>query len=132
VLLPAESGALLESSCGVTDLVARSTASAAELTRDELVKGRRRLVAKVKRYAPRCLAILGIGAYRTAFQKPTAILGEQPERIGSTIIWVLPNPSGLNAHYPPRKLIREFKRLRNDLHDAGSNITAIGAGRGRT
>jgi double-stranded uracil-DNA glycosylase len=113
VLLPAEGAALLESKCGITDLVARSTASAAELTRDELVNGRRTLVSKVKRYAPRCLAVLGIGAYREAFQKPRAVLGEQPERIGATIIWVLPNPSGLNAHYPPQKLIREFKLLRN-------------------
>jgi TDG/mug DNA glycosylase family protein len=114
-LLSTESELLLESGCGITDLVARSSARAAELTRDELVDGQRRLIAKVKRYSPRCLAILGIGAYRTAFQQPQAIIGEQQERIGSTLIWVLPNPSGLNANYPPLKLVEEFKRLRAKL-----------------
>ena len=74
------------------------------------------LVAKVERYAPRCLAVLGISAYRTAFQQPLAMLGKQPERIGSTVAWVLPNPSGLNAHCPPLKLIAEFKRLRDHLN----------------
>jgi len=115
LLLPAESAALLESGCGITDLVARSSTSAAELSRDELVDGQRVLVAKVKRYKPRCLAILGIGAYRTAFQKPEAVIGEQAERIGSTIVWVLPNPSGLNANYPPTKLVKEFGRLREQV-----------------
>jgi TDG/mug DNA glycosylase family protein len=113
VLLPTESELLLESGCGITDLVSRSSARAAELTREELVEGQERLVAKVKRYSPRCLAILGIGAYRTAFQQPQAIIGEQLERIGSTVVWVLPNPSGLNANYPPVKLVEEFKRLRS-------------------
>ncbi len=65
----------------------------------------------MKRYEPRFLAILGIGAFRLAFAKPEAVIGEQPERIGSTVVWVLPNPSGLNAHYPPVKLVEEFKRL---------------------
>ena len=113
VLLPTQSAALLESKCGITDLVARSTARAEELSREELVDGRRHLVDKVKRYKPRCLAILGISAYRTAFQKPAALIGEQPEPIGTTAVWVLPNPSGLNAHYPPLKLVEEFRRLRD-------------------
>jgi double-stranded uracil-DNA glycosylase len=113
VLLPTQSAALLESKCGITDLVARSTAKAEELSREELVDGQRHLVAKVKRYKPCCLAILGISAYRTAFQKPAALIGEQPERIGTTAVWVLPNPSGLNAHYPPLKLVEEFRRLRD-------------------
>jgi TDG/mug DNA glycosylase family protein len=113
VLLPTESALLLESGCGITDLVARSSARAEELTRDELVAGRRRLVAKVMRYRPRCLAILGISAYRTAFQQPAAVIGEQVQRIGATVVWVLPNPSGLNAHYPPLKLVEEFGRLRD-------------------
>ena len=120
VLLPTQSEVLLESGYGITDLVARSTVGAAELTRDELVDGQRRLVAKVRRYSPRCLAILGIGAYRTAFQQPQAIIGEQQERIGSTLIWVLPNPSGLNANYPPRKLVEEFTRLRDRLELLGA------------
>ena len=114
VLAAADSAALLQFKCGITDIVARSTTGAAELTRDELVAGCRILVAKVERYAPRYLAVLGVSAYRTAFQQPGATLGKQAERIGSTVIWVLPNPSGLNAHYPPAKLIAEFKRLRDD------------------
>jgi TDG/mug DNA glycosylase family protein len=115
VLAPTDSAMLLQYKCGVTDIVARSTTGAAELTREELVAGCRILVAKVERYAPRCLAVLGISAYRTAFQQPLATLGKQPGRIGSTVVWVLPNPSGLNAHYPPSKLIAEFKRLRDHL-----------------
>jgi TDG/mug DNA glycosylase family protein len=115
ILAPADSAMLLEYKCGITDLVARSTTSADELTREELIAGCRVLAAKVQRYAPRCLAVLGISAYRQAFQKPLAVLGAQPERIGSTLIWVLPNPSGLNAHYTPPKLVAEFKKLRNNL-----------------
>jgi double-stranded uracil-DNA glycosylase len=115
VLLPTESAVLLERGCGITDLVARSSARAEELTRDELVAGRRRLVAKVRRYRPRCLAVLGISAYRTAFQQPEAVIGEQAQRIGATVVWVLPNPSGLNAHYPPARLVEEFGRMRDRL-----------------
>ena len=115
VLAPADSARLLDYQCGITDLVARSTASADELTRDELIAGCRVLAAKVERYAPRCLAVLGISAYRQAFQKPLAAIGKQPERIGSTLLWVLPNPSGLNAHYTPPKLIAEYRKLRDDV-----------------
>ena len=113
LLSPTDSADLLQFKCGLTDLVARSSASAAELAREELVAGQRILAAKVKRYAPRYLAVLGIGAYRQAFQKPLAVLGRQPEQIGSTVIWVLPNPSGLNAHYSGAKLIAEFRKLRD-------------------
>lgn len=115
VLLPTESAALLEGKYGITDIVARSSARADELTRQELVEGQRHLVTKVKHYSPRYLAVLGVSAYRTAFQKPEAVIGEQPETIGTTRVWVLPNPSGLNAHYPPLKLAREFRRLRDQL-----------------
>ena len=113
VLLPTQSAALLEGGCGITDIVSRSTARAEELTRDELINGQRHLVAKVKRYRPRYLAILGVSAYRTAFQQSDAVIGEQPEKIDATVVWVLPNPSGLNAHYPPQKLAQEFRRLRD-------------------
>ena len=114
VLLPTESAALLESKCGITDIVARSSARAEELARDELISGQRKLVIKVKRYRPRYLAVLGVSAYRTAFERADAVIGAQPEKIGTTVVWVLPNPSGLNAHYPPLKLAQEFRRL----HDA--------------
>jgi double-stranded uracil-DNA glycosylase len=115
LLQPAEGRTLLQYGCGITDLVTRSTASAAELTNDELIKGRRRLVAKVKRYAPRCLAILGLGAYRKAFGQRHATLGRQPESIGTTVVWVLPNPSGLNAHYQPPAMARQFRQLRMEF-----------------
>jgi TDG/mug DNA glycosylase family protein len=75
----------LDFRCGITNLVSRSTASAAELTVAELTVGRRRLMAKVTRYAPRYLAVLGIDAYRRAFARPKAILGKQPELVGGTV-----------------------------------------------
>jgi TDG/mug DNA glycosylase family protein len=92
--------------------VARTTAAAAELSEDELADGRRALERKVRRYAPRWLAVLGIGAYRTAFDRRRATIGEQPERLASTGVWVLPNPSGLNANYQLPDLIRLFAELR--------------------
>jgi double-stranded uracil-DNA glycosylase len=115
LLTPAEGRALLQYGCGITDLVARSTAGAGELTTDELINGRRRLAATVKRFAPRCLAILGIGAYRVAFEHKNAALGRQPESIDTTTVWVLPNPSGLNAHYQPPELVRQFRLLRDSV-----------------
>jgi double-stranded uracil-DNA glycosylase len=120
LLAPTEGNTLLQSRCGITDLVARSSASAAELSADELIEGRRHLHAKVERYTPLCLAILGIGAYRIAFEKPNAVLGKQAEQMGATEIWVLPNPSGLNAHYPARELARQFRLL----HESSNTIRA--------
>jgi TDG/mug DNA glycosylase family protein len=114
-LTPWEERELLRDRYGITNLVARTTASADELTKDELIEGRRKLVSKVKRYAPRYLAVLGIGAYRTAFEAPRATLGEQPERCGESIVWVLPNPSGLNAHFQLDALIEAFAELRRRL-----------------
>lgn len=115
VLAPWEEHELLKHRCGVTNLVARATASADELDAAELVAGRRRLLSKVKRYAPTCVAVLGVGAYRTAFAHPAASLGKQPERFGDAVLWVLPNPSGLNAHYQVAKLIGLFRELNDAL-----------------
>ncbi len=92
--------------------MARATASAGELARDELVAGGRVLRRKVRRLAPAVLAVLGIGAYRTAFGAMGARVGPQRERIGATRLWVLPNPSGLNAHYRLEDLARVFRELR--------------------
>jgi double-stranded uracil-DNA glycosylase len=111
VLTPAEERTLLHHGCGITNLVARSTASAAELSPAELADGRRQLTAKVKRFGPRYLAVLGVHAFRTAFDRPTAALGRQAESLGDTTIWVLPNPSGLNAHYQLADLVRLFRDL---------------------
>lgn len=110
--VPSEDGRLLTLGYGLTNIVARATAQASELTAAELVRGRRRLERKVRRYAPRWVAILGISAYRVAFDRPGAALGPQPERLGRSRLWVLPNPSGLNASHRPVDLARAFRMLR--------------------
>ena len=112
LLAPWEESELLPLGLGITNLVARATAGAGELERAELTGGRRGLVRKVRRYRPAWLAVLGIGAYRTAFGRPGARLGRQTETIGSTGLWVLPNPSGLNASHQLPDLARAFARLR--------------------
>ena len=109
---PSEQRELLKLGYGITNVVARATAAADELTRDELLEGGRILTKKVRRYKPRYLAIVGIGAYRTAFERPKAKLGLQEEAIGETRIWVLPNPSGLNANYQAAELVALFEQLR--------------------
>lgn len=119
LLTPDEEHELLLDGYGVTNVVARATATAAELSAAEYVEGGQRLKAKVRRYRPKFIAVLGVGAYRTAFNHPKATLGLQPEAIGETSIWVLPNPSGLNAHYQPKDLARLFKELRLAVEAAG-------------
>jgi len=108
---PSEQRELLQLGYGITNIVARATAAAAELTDEELATGARILERKVRRYTPRVLAVVGVGAYRTAFARPRAKLGLQPETIGATKIWVLPNPSGLNANYQPAQLVELFRQL---------------------
>ena len=115
LLSPFDERELLPSGYGVTNVVSRATAAADELTKEEMLSGGRRLAAKVKRYQPRCLAILGVGAYRIAFSRPKAPVGRQPEKIGDTILWVLPNPSGLNANYQQADLARLFLELRTAI-----------------
>ncbi len=111
-LSPFDDRTLLEVGCGLTNVVERATNSAAELTADELMKGARRLVRKVRKYRPRWVAFLGAPAYRVAFDRRHAQVGPQQDRIAESGVWVLPNPSGLNAHYPPAKLIPLFAELR--------------------
>ena len=115
VLAPWEERELLKYGCGITNLVARATTSAQELAETELVRGRRKLEAKVKRCAPACVAVLGIGAYRTAFHKSKAVLGQQPEFFVGAMLWVLPNPSGLNAHHQLSDLTDRFRALQRAL-----------------
>jgi TDG/mug DNA glycosylase family protein len=115
LLKPWEEGLLLEYKIGITNLVRRATASAAELSAEELKAGGRRLRAKVRRYRPRCLAMVGIGAYRLAFGRPKAGLGLQPERLDRSALWVLPNTSGLNANHQLPELARAFQELRTFL-----------------
>ena len=109
---PSEQYELLKLGYGITNVVARATAAADELTREELLEGGRALTRKVKKYVPRFLAIVGVGAYRTAFERPKAKLGLQEETIGETRLWVLPNPSGLNANYQADALVELFRELR--------------------
>jgi TDG/mug DNA glycosylase family protein len=110
-LAPHEERALLTYGIGITNLVPRTTAAAAELSKSELASGGRRLVAKVHQLKPHVLAFLGIEAYRTAFGAKCVKIGPQPETIGTTRLWVLPNPSGLNAHYQLSDFARLFRRL---------------------
>jgi TDG/mug DNA glycosylase family protein len=111
-LWPWEDRELLHYRLGVTNLVRRATGSADELAPDELVAGRRKLLVKLRRHSPGYIAVLGVGAFRTAFARPNAMLGKQPELSGSTRFWVLPNPSGLNAHYQVPDLVALFRALR--------------------
>jgi TDG/mug DNA glycosylase family protein len=112
LLAPFEEQDLIKLGYGITNIVGRATASAAELSADDLTKGGKILRAKLRRYRPRCLAVLGIGAYRTAFGYREAELGLQEPVIADSIVWVLPNPSGLNAHYRPAELSMLFRQLR--------------------
>ena len=109
---PAEQDELLPYGLGITNIVARATARADELRAAELVAGGAILAAKVRRLRPDWLAVLGVGAYRTAFERRDAAVGRQPERLGATKVWILPNPSGLNAHYTPAQLAAQFDALR--------------------
>jgi len=110
-LRPDEQLALLTLGLGVTNIVPRATARADELTRDELRAGAEGLTALAATYAPGFVAVVGISAYRTAFGRPKAAMGPQEERIAGARLWVLPNPSGLNAHYQPPALAAAFREL---------------------
>ena len=112
LLAPAEQDELLEHGLGITNVVNRATATAAELSATELREGGERLAEEVQTYAPAWLAVLGITAYRAAFAEPRAALGPQERTLGSTRIWVLPNPSGLNAHFQLPELAEKFSELR--------------------
>lgn len=109
---PFDERELLKLGYGVTNVVMRATATADQLTREELRAGGKQLTAKVKRYKPRFLAVLGLGAYREAWQQPKAVIGRQEQKTGETVVWVLPNPSGLNAHYQAQDLARVFRELK--------------------
>lgn len=113
LLSPFDEKELLARGYGITNVVMRATATADQLSRAELNEGGKRLAAKVRRYQPGLLAVLGVGAYRAAFGNAKANIGEQENTIGKTRVWVLPNPSGLNAHYQPRDLARLFAELKS-------------------
>ncbi len=109
---PHEDARLLDLGMGVTNIAARATVAAADLSKEELRAGAPILAAKIERLAPRWLAILGVSAFRVAFDSPGATFGPQDKTIGGAKVWVLPNPSGLNAHFPPAKLAEVFREFR--------------------
>jgi TDG/mug DNA glycosylase family protein len=111
-LAPDEDRELLAYGIGVTNIVARPTRAAAELSVAELRDGATALGRLVSRYRPRVVAVLGVTAWRTAFERPKATLGLQPERVGAAETWVAPNPSGLNAHHQLPDLARAYAELR--------------------
>jgi TDG/mug DNA glycosylase family protein len=116
VLKPWEERELLEWGYGITNLVARATAAEAELSKDEFVAGAKRLERKVKRYKPEWVAVVGIGAYRRAFGRTKAVIGPQVERLGAAGLWLLPQPSGLNANHQLPELTAAFR----ELHEAST------------
>jgi TDG/mug DNA glycosylase family protein len=118
VISPFEEQELLSYGLGITNLVARTTATAAELTTDELLAGAKQLEIKVRRYSPRYVAFLGLDSYRKGLGRPRAAVGLQEESMAASRIWLLPNPSGLNAHFQ----LLELGRLYGELYQA-SRIT---------
>jgi len=114
-LAPSEQDLLPGFGLGITNLVARATAQASELTAAELRAGREHLAALAGRYRPRIVAIAGVTAYRTAFGLPHARTGPQPDSLGPAAVWVVPNPSGLNAHTSVPLLAEELRKLREWL-----------------
>ncbi|MEU7008726.1 G/U mismatch-specific DNA glycosylase [Streptomyces sp. NPDC046332] len=126
LLKPSEQEELLAYGLGITNVVARATARADELSAEEFREGGRLLTERVERLRPRLLAVVGITAYRTAFGEKRAVVGEQERTIGETRIWVLPNPSGLNAHWTVGAMAEEFARLREaaGVPDRRPDVTA--------
>ena len=115
LLSPFEEQELISLGYGITNVVDRATAAAEELEPHEFVAGGKSLRAKVKKCTPKVLAVLGVGAYRTAFARPRAQVGLQDETVGETRLWVLPNPSGLNAHSQADRLAQVFRELRRSV-----------------
>lgn len=113
LLSPSEERELLKRGYGITNVVAQASATAAELSAEQLAAGGRRLLAKVRRYRPRVVAVLGVGAYRVAFTRPRAGFGRQEHALCCASLWVLPNPSGLNANYQMKELVHLFRQLRH-------------------
>jgi TDG/mug DNA glycosylase family protein len=118
LLSPYEERELLDLGYGIINVVNRATATADELSRDELRIGAAQVSRKVMRSKPKFLAVVGVGAYRVGFERPKATVGRQPEKIGQTIVWLLPNPSGLNAHYQPADLAKVFGELKRAVDDS--------------
>jgi TDG/mug DNA glycosylase family protein len=111
-LKPSEQRELTAYGLGITNIAPRATAQAAELSAAELKEGGQRLKALIEARRPRYVAILGVTAYRTAFARPKAAIGPQPDPLAAARLWILPNPSGLNASWQPPRLAEAFMELR--------------------
>jgi TDG/mug DNA glycosylase family protein len=122
VLLPGEQSALPEAGVGITNLVTRPSAAASELRPEEIREGARQLESKLVRLQPRCLAVLGLQAYRTGFTRPKASIGLQPDAIADVPVWLLPNPSGLQAKYQLADMAAMYQALHQfAIDDARQN-----------
>ena len=132
LLSPFEDVLLPTYALGVTNLVERATAAADELSTEELRRGGTRLVAKLRRFRPGLLAVVGVGAYRTAFERPRAVVGLQDEPLAGVPVWVLPNTSGLNAHYRPSDMVATFAAARRFAIKEVSRSAAGSAALSRT
>ncbi|GAB3211828.1 G/U mismatch-specific DNA glycosylase [Marinactinospora thermotolerans] len=117
LLRPEEQHLLPGWGLGITNLVARATARADELSGEELKEGGEVLADRLRTYRPAVLGVLGVTAYRQAFGRPRAEVGLQSERIADTPVWVLPNPSGLNAHWSAAGIAEELTRMRRWAFD---------------
>jgi double-stranded uracil-DNA glycosylase len=117
LLAPQDSNELLALGYGITSLVRRPTATARELTPSELVAGRRRLAQKARAYRPQWVAILGVGAYRTAFDRRDARVGPQHDALTGTRVWLLPSPSGANGSYPLVALVQELRAFYDAVNE---------------
>ena len=118
-LRPDDVDELLAAGIGMTNLVNRATATAAELGQAELLTGAAHLRESVRSHRPAAVAVVGISAYRVAFEAPRAVIGRQPEPLEGSLLWVLPNPSGLNAHYQLDRLIQAYAELRRAVGPVG-------------
>jgi double-stranded uracil-DNA glycosylase len=117
---PCEEHLLLAAGLGVTNFVNQATASASDLGRDELRRGAYDLARKAQRWQPKVVAVLGLTAYRVAFGRPRATIGEQPEQLGPARLWLLPNPSGLQGRYQLEDLVAELRALRRAIRRSAS------------
>ncbi|WP_312866362.1 G/U mismatch-specific DNA glycosylase [Streptomyces boluensis] len=118
LLRPDEQRELLSYGLGITNVVARATARADELSAEEFREGGRRLDADVARLRPEWLAVVGVTAYRAAFGERSAKIGPQERTVGGSRVWVLPNPSGLNARWTAEAMAEEYARLRAETAPA--------------
>jgi len=117
LLRPAEQAELPRYGLGITNIVPRATAQAAELTEAELRDGARHLLRLAETHRPSFLAVAGVTAYRVAFAQPKAVIGPQDDLLGPARLWILPNPSGLNASWQLPRLAEAFRELKAAADD---------------